>query len=524
MKKYIITSMVGLLALTSCRLDDNISPNQPQTTAVSLKQRLAAAQTGSYAVQASSMNGLGNIWMNAWSGNIYQYGNPATDETNLTLSTGFYSGIWANMYRAITRYQVMIDSDQAPMNPNHVAIAKIMKAYYMQYIVDLYGDVPYSEAFKELKIVTPKYDDDADIYKALAQELYDAKTLITNSTGNPDFVVSPTEDVMLAGNMTNWTKMANTVLLKLAVRLSNTTDAKGVALRNDIISKLSGASFVSTNVTINPGYNTSSAASQNPLYNAYGRATATGGSNTGGYLLYRASDHIIKTLQGDASKMTSGVADPRIGFLFYTAKEYCTGITIYKGLVQGAGKEVDDCPNGTKRVNGSFSGFGGMFYELNTTGSAYDGYVMMLAESELLQAEAAVYYPGSFSGAELHFENAIKASFAFDKLTPAQATAYLASIAGKPMVGWTAGTNNQIAAIQYQRWIALTNYNGIETYINYRKTGYPVTPLSTSTSKTNKPYRLVYPGSEYSANAANVPAMTSEDPFTINNFTPFWYK
>lgn len=516
--------MVGLLALTSCRLDDNLSPNQPLASQVSVKQKLAAAQTTSYAVQAGRMNALGNLWMNSWSGNIYQYGNPATDETNLTLSSGFYQGIWNDMYRAITRYQVIIDSDQAAMNPNHVAIAKIMKAYYMQYIVDLYGDVPYSEALKEGANVTPKYDNDADVYKALAQELYDSKALITSATGNPDYVVSATEDVMLGGNMTDWTKMANTVLLKLAVRISNTTDATGVALRNDIVSKLSGAQFVTKDVQIQPGYNSSSPESQNPLYNWFGRFTSSGGNNTGGYFLYRASDHIVKTLMGDASKPSAGVSDPRIGFLFATAKEYCSGATTYPGLVQGAGKAPEDCPNGTKRVNGNFSGFGGIFIQNATLGSSAPGFVMFLSESELLQAEAAVYFPGSFSGGQMHFENAVKASFAFDGMTAVQATAYLGAIAGKPMVGWGADKNSQVAAIQFQRWIALTNYNAIESFINFRKTGYPATPLSLSSTKPNKPYRLVYPGSEYTANAANTPAMTGDDAFTLNAFTPFWYK
>lgn len=524
MKKYIITSLVGLLALTSCRLDDNISPNQPLESTVPVKQRLAAAQVSSYAVQASTMNALGNIWMNSWSGNIYQYGNPATIETNLAITSGFYSGIWADMYRAIARYQEIIDSDQAAKTPNHVAIAKIMKAYYMQYIVDLYGDVPYSEAFKGVDNVTPKYDNDADIYAALVQELYDSKALIDAAAGKPEFAVTATEDVMLKGKMADWTKMANTVLLKFAVRMSDTSDATGISLRNDIVSKISGGPFVTANVNIQPGYNSSSSDSQNPLYRAFGRYTASGGNNTGGYFLYRASDHIVQSLKGDATKPTAGVYDPRVGFLFATSKEYCTGTVGYFGLVQGAPKATDDCSNGTKRTNGSFSGFGGIFIKDAATGSSADGTVLMLAESELLQAEAAVYFPGSFAGGEMHFENAVKASFAFDGLTPEQATAYLAAISGKPMVGWSADRNMQIAAIQYQRWIALTNYNAMETYINYRKTGYPETPLAVTATKPNKPYRLVYPGSEYSANAANVPVMTGDDAFVINEFTPFWYK
>lgn len=524
MKKYIIASLAGLLALTSCRLDENLNPNKPVSSAISLKQRLAAAQTSTYAVQAGRMNALGNLWMNAWTGNNYQYGNPATDETNLTLHSGFYAGIWNDMYRAVTRFQVMIDSDQAAQAPNHVAIAKIMKAYYMQYIVDLYGDVPYSEAFKEAAIVTPTYDNDADVYKALATELMDAITLINNS-GSADFAVSATEDVMLGGKMAEWKKFANTILLKYAVRLSNTTDATGIATRNEILGKLAGAQFLTADVKIQPGYNSSTAASQNPLYNWFGRQTATGSSNTGGYLLYRASDHIVKSLTGDPNKITAGVSDPRAAFLFTTAKEYCTGITSYQGLVQGAGKAPDDCPDGTKRANGSFSGFGGIFAQAAGPGSSAPGVVMFLSESELLQAEAAVYYPGTFSGGQSHFDKAVNASFIADGLTAVDAAAYLAAIAGKPQVGWGATKEDQLAAIQYQRWIALTNYNAIETFINYKKTGYPVTPLSLSTSKTTKPFRLVYPASEYSANAANVPQMTGDDVFDrASELTPFWYK
>lgn len=550
MKKYIIASMAGLLALTSCRLDDNINPNKPAATAIALNQRLAASQTSSYAVQAGRMNALGNLWMNTWTGNYYQYGNPATDEQNLTLHTGFYALIWSDMYRAVTRYQQIIDSDQAKNFPNHVAIAKIMKAYNMQYIVDLYGDVPYTEAFKEQALVTPKYDNDADVYKALVGELYDALNLINTTPSRPEFAVASTDDVMMRGSMANWKKFANTVLLKFAVRLSNTTDPAGVALRNDIIAKLSGAQYITSNVLIQPGYNTATAANQNPLYNWFGRATAAGGSNTGGYLLYRASDHAVKSLQGNDTKVTAGVSDPRISFLFATATEYCTKKTgVFSGIVQGSTKPVDDCADKTKRANGNFSGFGGIFAELNTIGSQADGVVMFLAESEFLQAEAAARGYAGFADAETHFINGIKASFAFDVETikfiaskysdsdsakttllnraaaiEAGRDAYITAITGKPKVGWSANMTDNIAAIQYQRWVALTNYNAVETYINYKRTGYPSTPLSLSTSKTTKPYRLVYPASEYSSNAANVPVMTGDDAFVLNSFTPFWYK
>lgn len=523
MKKYIITSLVGLLSLTSCSLDDNINPNKPQASSISPRKRLAAAQTTTYVVQAGRMNALGNIWMNSWSGNIYQYGNPATDETSLTLHSGFYAGVWSDTYRAVTRLEQIITSPEAANLPNHVAIAKILKAYYMQYIVDLYGDVPYSEAFKEQSLVTPKYDNDSEVYQALAKELYDAIALIDATTVVPDNAVNATEDVIMGGKMADWKSFANTVLLKMAVRLSKTTDASGVALRNEIINKISGKTFVSKDITINPGYSSATAEAQNPLYNWFGRQTAAGASNTGGYLLYRASDHMVKSLEGHSSKITSGVSDPRIGYIFAATKEYCTGKTIYNGLVQGAPKLADNCADKTKYTNNNFSGFGGIFSGTAAVGSATNGVIMPLSESELLQAEAAVVYPAKFSGGQAHFEKAINASFAFDGMA-SSAPAYITAITGKNLVGWGATPNDQIAAIQYQKWVALANYNGIETFINYRRTGYPQTPLAVSAVKPNKPYRLVYPSSEYTSNAANVPKMTGDDCFTINDFTPFWYK
>jgi len=116
----------------------------------------------------------------------------------------------------------------------------------------------------------------------------------------------------------------------------------------------------------------------------------------------------------------------------------------------------------------------------------------------------------------------VRSSFVFYGLTDADATAYLAALDPKP-VGWT-GAPSKIAAIQYQRLVALNEVKPFETYINYLKTGYPETPLALSATKPNKPYRLVYPQSEYVGNSANVPNVTTNDIFVKNAYTPFWNR
>lgn len=536
MKKYILMTMVGLAAV-SCRLDDNLTPNKVLADNLLPNQRLAGASTDAYAMQAGTMNGLGNAWMNAWSGNFAQFGNPFTTESNLEISTTYRSTLFTDTYKAVTRFQRIIDYGNT--YPNYVAIAKIQKAYYMQYLVDMYGDIPYSEAFQELNNVAPKYDKDIDIYKALVKELMDAKALISANTTNTGAKVEATSDPIFGGNMTKWTQFANTALLKMAIHMSNTTNSDGVALRNQVISSLAGAQYITSDVTINPGYNNSSAASQNPLYFNFGLQTYSGTENTNGYRLMTASDHAVKSLTGDASKITSGVSDPRIAYLFTQGKKYnataAGGATGYYGYPQGMNNDnykvfMGYTVNDRKPANGNFSFLGGSF--ASSTGALKPGYIMMLAESEFLQSEAALRGYSGFTGDQAHFEAGIKASFVFDYTqttgtvadATAAATAYTTAIAANPKAGWAGSTEDKIAAIQYQRWVALMNYNGLESYINYLRTGYPVTPLATTTVRTRKPYRLLYPSAEYSSNTAHVPNVTLQQIFEKNETTPFIYK
>ena len=72
--------------------------------------------------------------------------------------------------------------------------------------------------------------------------------------------------------------------------------------------------------------------------------------------------------------------------------------------------------------------------------------------------------------------------------------------------------------------VCLANLRSIETFINYSKTGYPSIPLALTAQKPRKPYRLIYPVSEYTGNTANVPQMQNDDAFVKNQYTPFWNR
>ena len=510
MKKYVYIAL-ATLSVVSCKLDDNTSENNPSVDLVTPDLYLSAAQTSNYDVEVSDIFQLSNIWMNNWAGNVYYFASPMSAEYQMQVTSAFAPGnnFWNNSYTAMARYANIYNHPQAAKYSDHAAIAKILMANSMQYIVDFYGDAPFSEAFKYGGNLTPKYDKGEDIYHNLVLMLNDAISSING--GNPQVAVG-TEDEIFAGDMDKWVRFANTVKLRILLRQSKVTDATIRAFVTAQLQTLQGASFLSADAAINPGYGNSTAAQQNPLVNNYGYVLYDASAiNTNGWRYIDISSHLAGLLNGTNAK-TAATVDTRRGVMYLAAGGTIRGITQGEGQVAGA-------------TESSFSRLRWIFYNYSggqSINSEKDGYVMTLAESELLQAEAAELYPAYFSNAQTHYNNAVTASFTFFGLTSAQASTYLNSLTSKPY-GWN-GTDGHIAAIQYQRMIALHFVKPQETYINYLKTGYPVTPLALTATQPNKPWRLVYPSREYNTNTANVPVVNQADVFVKNQFTPFWNR
>lgn len=517
MKKIFLYSTLALAALTSCReIDDNISPNDIDPEQISPRQLFTAAETGVYASQAGTMTRLSNVWTNTWSGNHYYFANPFSREFSLAISNNFSNGIWNSVYLNSGNLQTIIDNGTKENLPLHVAAAKILKAYNMQYIVDFYGDAPYSEAFKGQENLTPKYDNDSDIYKGLVMEINEAIALIDNTTENSNNKITSAEDVIFGGNKASWKKFANNIKLRLLLRQSKVTDSNIRNFVDQQLQTLAGSDiskFYTDNVIIQPGYNTGTAAGLNPMYANYGRYTYDDSAiNTNGWRLLKASANYANYVNGTSS-FTSGVKDPR------GTKQFSSVGGSVSGIVQGAQRDAT-------KTESQFSWLGWKFNNYASVNGGMDGYLMLNSETYLMLSEAAVTYPAIFTfDAFAMYQQAVQSSFTFYEVQPTQtnpnpAQTYLNSLNTKPY-GW-AGAANKIAAIQYQRLVCLANLRAVETYINYLKTGFPETPLAIGAQEANKPYRLIYPLSEYTSNSGNVPNMSNSDAFTKNQFTPFW--
>lgn len=493
------------LSLFSCSdfLDVNETPNSPTTDIVPPNLVLAAAHSNSYRTLATTANELGNVWMNNWGANVNAFTGGYADEFSLAINASFYQGIWNGIYLSTANYSNIINSD-FPNYENHKSIARIMKTYYFQYLVDLYGDIPYSEAHLGGDNLAPIYDNDKDIYRDLYEQLELAITDIQNAPATATTVGS--EDVIMNGDMNRWIKFANTLKLRLLIRQSELalTDAETQTYLNTKFAELvaDGATFIGPGetVTINPGYSNNSVSRQNPFYSRWG-LTLNGSGETAPLNFTRATDNI-------ASNLNTSPPDAR------RARQF----TVVSGNVSGVKQGDASQPTGGAPLN--LSKLGVAFFPTtgigtaagattSATASAQNGFIMTASESLLLQAEAVHrgYLPGN---AKALFDSAITQSFA---MVGATVGTYLTAVDLEPGKGWNA-TSNKIEAIMYQKRIALLNLHGIESFIEYTRTGFPRIPRALTAQYPSKPNRLMYPTTELTGNSANVPTQTLADVFS----------
>ena len=144
---------------------------------------------------------------------------------------------------------------------------------------------------------------------------------------------------------------------------------------------------------------------------------------------------------------------------------------------------------------------------------------MLAAESFFNLAEAKQLYGASVTlagTAQSYYEQAVKESYRITGTTSNAATTILVN--GKDLSDWTASPD-KLKAIWFQKWIAMTNFSGLEAWCDFRRTNYPAIPPSAGAPVGQKlPLRLFYPSTEVGTNGANVAAQGTIDVFNTRLF------
>lgn len=471
--KYVTLLMILMLSM-SCSdafLDVNDSSEQPTSTTPQLTLPAAQVYTANFLHDNAGNNYtlLGGIYAGAISDSGDRVWYQPEQQFLITNDT-YAVNIWDNTYtRALNSYDY-VENFEGEGYDYYKAIAKIMKTFHFASLVDIYGDIIYSEAFGRGENTQPAYDNDKAVYDAIYDQLNVAINLIDNA--GPETVLADA-DVMLGGDMDAWKKFANTLKLRMLLRQVNTGEDL-TAKYNEVFNN--GIGFITSPVTVNPGY-LDETNKQSPFYQRYGNGPADGPA-TSDNLAIRGSEVYVNFLKSNN--------DPRLSRLFNSVNGD------YFGVPQNTYE--------TQYNTSSTSDLGpGLLIS-----SEQDDIIMNVSEALFLQAEAAQRF-GLGDPATL-YRAAITASI--DELGATDALSYETNSIN-PLINWNLAVANgkEIEAIITQKWIANAFIGGFEVWMDRVRTDFPsFVPLPPGAFLTTFPSNLLYPTSEIANNSANVPS------------------
>lgn len=197
--KYLVISLLTI-TFTSCEFDLLDSPNDVGPSNANIDFLLA----NSYLTFNDLMTGVSNNTMGVtrlvtMQANVYTADNgPQT-----------WDAVWENAYaNLIPDLDLVVVKAKESGVTFPEGVAKVLKAYALTTMVDIFGDVPYTEAFLGTSNFGPKADKGADIYAVSDKLLDEARTILAAPTG------TLVNDLYYGGVAAKWLKLANTLKVR----------------------------------------------------------------------------------------------------------------------------------------------------------------------------------------------------------------------------------------------------------------------------------------------------------------------
>ena len=257
---FILISL-GIILGSSCKktyLDVNNDPNR--VTDANITAELIFTQAENAVGQRAASGNF--LFLDQWMGYLAPNGGFVPQQDIITYDVDFIFGeaLFQN------HYDVLFDLHQAEVKSlatGDIALAGasiILSAKLFQELVDLYGDIPYSQAFQVNSYTTPAYDNAQDIYNSLQARLDTAISYMELPEKNA-FVSA---DIINHGDQAKWIKFANTLKLRLLIRQSEVAGFDPSAQITKIVAT-GGVLGAGESVSVNPGY-VNDVSKQNPYY------------------------------------------------------------------------------------------------------------------------------------------------------------------------------------------------------------------------------------------------------------------
>lgn len=395
-----------------------------------------------------------------------------------------FNNTMSNPITSYTTVQQMTD------DPIFLSVSKILKVMALAKLTDIYGPIPYSglEVQGQINVA---YDAQDKVYELMIADINDAIDVLSLT---PTANFSPLADRFYQGNVSKWIKLANSMKLRLAIRMANV---------NQTLAKLSAEQVASHSIGAFTTNDDNAILNISGLLNPY----------KVGMLDWNGGDSRIGA---DITSYMNGYNDPRMTS-YFDATTISGYEDQYIGIRNGI---VIPSP---QTVGQSYSNINVKIRQ----GTSIP--VMVAAEVAFLKAEGALRGWNMGGTAKSFYEQGVQLSF--DQWGAGSASGYLTDNSNKPQlyvdpygkfsftgtpssitIAWDnadasiSGTN--IERIITQKWIAIFP-DGVEAWSEFRRTGYPklmpvILNRSSVVSTERMARRLAYPQSEYTGNRENV--------------------
>ena len=399
-------------------------------------------------------------------------------------------------YREIEKYYSKLTTD-AEKNGFQLFLETSRIFVYDQtaQMVDLWGDIPFSTAGQlnaQGTIVMASYDKGADIYTNILTDLKRISDYL--ATASPDAFYQTqlsAYDYVNKGSITKWRQYCNSLILRLAMRISYKDEATAKSYIQTILNNPTQYPVISAateSIKIQPSSTTSTLTAVNDIRNGFGVNPFVGAK-------------MVDSVMAASS-------DPRLP-IYFTANK--TG-------------EYHGVPNTWNATRVSDSTTANYFSRWDSTtfteNNLFPGILFTAAEVSFLKAEAYERWGGG--NAKTAYETGIKQSIQFwvsvnnnsnysgtKESMPSDAA--IAIFLANPVVAY--GTNN-LEKIATQKWIDFNVIQAQQAWAEWRRTKFPKLNFPTDASSVlspNVPTRLLYPATESSLNATNYATVKSGD-------------
>ena len=401
-----------------------------------------------------------NLAADCWSGYFGQNNNwGGPNNLNYFLKDGWVASSYTESYSTVVPLWQDLKGKTETQFPEVFALAQILKISAWHKATDMFGPIPYKEAGKGL--ITVPYDSQEEVYKAMFKELSDAIEVLTKYADNGNSKLLPNSDAVYAGDVHKWVVYANSLMLRLAMRvyyadaalskkyaLQAVNHSYGVMKTKDDEAKMErGASLEFKN-------------NLDVLINQYNECRM--GSSMLAYL--------------------GGYQDPRLPKYFNTST-VSQAVTVgtygkYSGVPTGHDVSSNDAFKDSSRP---------------AITSTTPTYWMRASEVYFLLAEAALHGFAVGGTAESLYEKGIEMSFEENGIASSEVADYMSSglkpsaysfhltnpgvnvdvpAVTEATTAWSGTDEEKLEKIMIQKWIALYP-NGQEAWTEYRRTGYP---------------------------------------------------